>query len=63
MQFFPHRSVRHSVTLLETARSLANGPSWGGGGLLGEKYVFCVLRDLQHLLSHFCLREESVGGA
>ena len=23
---------RHSVTSLETARSLANGPSWGGGG-------------------------------
>ena len=29
----PDRSVqRHSVTSLETARSLANDPSWGGGG-------------------------------
>ena len=29
---------RHSVTSLETARSLANGPSWmgGGGGAEGE---------------------------
>ena len=27
---------RHSVTSLETARSLANGPSWGGGGFPGN---------------------------
>ena len=28
----PDRRVqRHSVTSLETARSLANGRSWGGG--------------------------------
>ena len=57
------RSVqRHSVTSLETARSLANGISWGGGGLR-EKYVFCVLWELQRLLSLFCLWEDSVGGA
>ena len=32
---------RHSLTSLETARSLANGPSCGGGGgvLLRKKYV------------------------
>ena len=30
---FPDRNVqRHSVMSLETARSLANYPSWGGGG-------------------------------
>ena len=30
----PDRSVqRHSVTSLETARTVANGPSWGGGGV------------------------------
>ena len=52
---------RHSVTSLETARSLANGPSWGGG-VLREKYVFCIPRELQHLLSLFCLWEESMGG-
>ena len=27
---------RHSVTSLDTARSLANGPSWGGGAAEGE---------------------------
>ena len=59
---FPDQNVqRHSVTLLETARSLANGPSWRGR--LREKYVFCVPRELQRLLSLFCLWEESVGGA
>ena len=58
----PDRSVqRHSVTSLETARSLANGPSWGEGAE-GE---VCILRsrELQRLLSLFCLWEESVGGA
>ena len=53
---------RYSVTSLETARSLANGPSWGGGGLR-DKYVFCVPLELQRLLSLFYLWEESVGGA
>ena len=34
---------RHSVTSLETALSLANGPSWGGGGAVeGE---VCILRS------------------
>ena len=38
----PDRSVqRHSVTSLETARSLANGPSWRGG----LKGVVCILRS------------------
>ena len=27
---------RHNMTSLETARSLANGPSWEGGGRLGR---------------------------
>ena len=64
MQFLPDRRVqRHSVTSLETATSLANDPSWGGGGGAREKYVFCVPRQLQRLLSLFCLWEESVGGA
>ena len=31
----------------ETARSLANGPSWGGR--LREKYVFCVPREFSYL--------------
>ena len=36
----PDRSVqRHSVTSLETARSLGNVPSWGGGGGGGEGEV------------------------
>ena len=40
---FPHQNVqRHSLTSLETARSLANGPSWGGGGAEGE---VCILRS------------------
>ena len=30
---------------------------------LREKYIFCVPRELQRLLSLFCLWEESVGGA
>ena len=48
----PDRSVqRHSVMSLDTACSLANGPSWGGGGCLRENYVFCVPRELQRLLS------------
>ena len=41
---FPDQIVqRHSVTSLETTRSLANGPSWWWGGEgLREKYVFCA---------------------
>ena len=40
---FPDRSVqRHSMTSLETVRSLANGPSLGGGGAEGE---VCILRS------------------
>ena len=55
---------RHSVTSHETARSLAYGPSWGGGGgWLKEKYKFCFPRELQRLLPLFCQWEESVGGA
>ena len=42
MQFLPDRRVqRHSVTSLETATSLANDPSWGGGG--GREV--CILRS------------------
>ena len=58
----PDRSVqRHRVTSLETARSLANCSVKGRAEVL--KYVFCVPRELQRLLSLFCLWEESVGGA
>ena len=52
---FPDQNVqRHSVTSLETVRSLANDPSWsvgggGGGCWLREKYVFCVPREFQRL--------------
>ena len=50
---------RHSVTSLETARSLANDPKGGeGGGARGR-----ISRELQRILSLFCLWEESVGGA
>ena len=52
---------RHRLTSFETACSLANGPSLGGG--LRDKHVFCVPRELQRLLSLFCLWEESVDGA
>ena len=39
---FPDRSVqRHSVTSLETARSLANSSSWEGGG--GGEGEVCIL--------------------
>ena len=39
---FPNQNVqRHSVTSLENARSLDNGPSWGGGAE-GE---MCILRS------------------
>ena len=55
-------SQAHSVTSLETARSLAI-MALVGGGALREKYVFCVPRELQRLLSLFCLWEDSVGGA
>ena len=39
-----------------------NGPSWGGGVGLSEKYVFCVPRELHRLLSLFCLWEKLNGG-
>ena len=53
----PDRSAQcHSVTSLETARSLANGQIGGGGG--GR----CIPRELQRLLSLLCLWEEFVGG-
>ena len=60
----PDRTVqRHSVTSLETACSLANGPSWGAGvGAKGEVYILRS-RELQRFLSLFCLWEESVGEA
>ena len=61
---FPDQNVqRHSVTSLKTACSLANGPILERGGGLRDKYVFCVPRELQRLLSLFCQWEESVGGA
>ena len=48
---FPDQNVqRHSVTSLETMRSLANDPSWSGARWLREKYVFCVPREFQRLL-------------
>ena len=53
----------HSVTSLETARSLTNGPSWGGGG--GAEGEICILHspgELQRLLSLFCLWAELNGG-
>ena len=61
----PDRSVQHhSVSSLETVRSLANGQGWkGGGGAEGE---VCILRSpgtQRRLLSLFCLWEKSVGGA
>ena len=42
--------LRHSVTSLETARSLANDPS-----LLREKYVFCVPREWYCSVSYLSL--------
>ena len=37
---FPDQNVqRHSVTSLDTALSLGNGTSWGGGGGLREESV------------------------
>ena len=43
LKILPDRSVqRHSVTSLETACSLANGPSWGGRRAEGE---VCILRS------------------
>ena len=59
----PDRSVqRHSVMSLETARSLANGPSWGGG-TEGEVCILRSPRIASSPISFFCLWEESVGGA
>ena len=41
----PNRSgQRHIVTSLETARSLANGPSWGGGGGLFRASKFATVK-------------------
>ena len=41
---FPDQNVQlHSVTSIETARSLANGPSWGRGGCWGREV--CILRS------------------
>ena len=65
MQFFPTAvcnvtAWRHSRLRAHWLMAQVGG---GGGGGLREKYVFCVLRELQRLLSVFCLWEESVGGA
>ena len=57
MQIFP--------TALETARSLANGPSWWVGGGVREKYVFCDPLELRRLVTLFCLERslwESLNG-
>ena len=51
---------RHSKLRAHWQMALVGG---GGGGLQREKYVFCVPRELQRLLSLFSLWEESVGGA
>ena len=60
----PDRSVqRHSVTSLETARSLANGPSWRGGGIEGSSMYFAFPENCSVSYLYFCLWEESVGGA
>ena len=32
---------RHSVTSLETVRSLANGPNWVGGRVEGKLFILC----------------------
>ena len=61
IQIFPTRM--YNVTAWRHSRLRAH---WlmalvGGGGGLKEKYVFCVPRELQRLLSLFCLWEESVG--
>ena len=42
-KFYDQNVQRHSVTSLETARSLSNGPSWGGGG--GAEGEVCILRS------------------
>ena len=44
MQIFHQNVQRHSVTSLETARSLANGFIWGWGGWGGLGGV-CILRS------------------
>ena len=52
---------RHKVTSLETARSLANGPSWGGGGGVRKKYVFSV-SDLSFVYGRSLWAELNGGG-
>ena len=42
---------RHSVTSSETVRSLANGPSWGGGGW--SEGEVCILRSPRIAASPF----------
>ena len=56
---FPDCSVqRHSLTSLETARSLANGSSWGVGGWGRSIYsAFCSL----YLVLWFCAANIKVG--
>ena len=62
IQFFP--TALCNVTVWRHSRPRAHWlmPLVREGGLR-EKYVFCVPRELQRLLSLFCLWEESVGGA
>ena len=57
MQFFP-TAVCNTVTSLETAHSLANGPSWGEGGLAEGKV--CILRSPEIAVSPISLL--SMGG-
>ena len=59
MQIFPDQNVqRHSVTSLETSRSLANGPIVSGGE--GEFPGNC---SVSYLSLAIVALEESVGGA
>ena len=52
----------HAVTSLETARSLANGPSGGGGGEWAEG-EFSGNGSVSYLSLAMVALEESVGGA
>ena len=58
---FPDQNMqRHSVTSLETARSLDRGGEGGGGW---GSSMYSVFPGNCSLLSLFCLWEESMGGA
>ena len=51
---------RHRMTSLETAHSLANGPSGGGGGYGGDEGEVCILLSLGIAASPISLL--SIGG-